>query len=191
MLCHKISPDLELRLLQPAHAAELFALIDANRATLREWLPWVDATTKRAHTEKYIADTVRDNAETRACTLGIWSAGRLVGVIGHNRIDWANRVAFPGWWLVPAVERKGIMTQCCQAFIAHAFGQLQVNRIVVGVATDNRRGQAIVKRLGFAQVSTLRNAEFLNGRSVDHFIYSLLPGQSGAGRPAGMHAASP
>jgi ribosomal-protein-serine acetyltransferase len=191
MLCHKISPDLELRILQPAHAAELFALIDANRAALREWLPWVEATKRQADTEKFIAGTVRDNAETRACTCGIWSSGRLIGVIGHNRIDWANRVAFPGWWLVPAAERKGIMTQCCQAFIADAFNQLQVHRIVVGVATGNVRGQAIVKRLGFKQVSTLRNAEFLNGRSVDHFIYSLLPEQVGAGRPAGAHAAKP
>ena len=182
MLCHKISPDLELRILQPAHAPELFALVDANRAALRQWLPWVDGTTTPADTAKYIAGTVRDNTETRAYTCGVWSSGRLVGTIGHNRIDWANRVAFPGWWLVPAAEGKGIMTQCCQAVIAHAFSQLQVHRIVVGVATTNVRGQSIVKRLGFTQVSTLRNAEVLNGRSVDHHIYSLLPGQAGSRR---------
>ncbi len=175
MLSHKISPDLELRLLQPPHAPALFALIDANRASLREWLPWVDATVKLSDTEKFIAGTVRDNAQTRAFTSGIWSSGQLVGVIGHNRIDWANRVAFPGWWLVPAAQGKGIMTHSCQAIIAHAFSQLQVHRIVVGVAIGNQRGHAIVKRLGFTQVSTLRNAEVLNGRSVDHFIYSLVP----------------
>ncbi|HUR60124.1 MAG TPA: GNAT family protein [Opitutaceae bacterium] len=186
-----ISPDLELRILEPAHAAELFALIDANRATLREWLTWVDGTTKRADTEKYIAETVRDNRESRAGTCGIWSTGKLVGVIGHNRIDWAARVAFPGWWLVRAAEGKGIMTQCCQAFIADAFQQLQVHRIVVGVATANLRGQALVKRLGFKQVSTLRNAEILHGRGVDHFIYSLLPEQAGIGGPARRHAVNP
>lgn len=175
MLSHKISPALELRLLQPADAKNLFGLIDANRAELREWLAWVDGTLKISDTEKYIAGTVRENAATRACTLGIWSAGRLVGVIGHNRIDWASRIAFPGWWLAPAAQGKGIMTQCCQAVFAHAFTQLQVSRIVVGVATGNIRGQAIVKRLGFIEVSTLKKAEWLNGRSVDHFIYSLVP----------------
>ena len=44
MLRHVINPGLELRQLQPADAAELFAVIDAHRAQLREWLPWVDAT---------------------------------------------------------------------------------------------------------------------------------------------------
>ena len=175
MLCHKINPGLELRLLQPQDAATLFALVDANRAALREWLPWVDGTVKVADSEKFIAGALRDRAATRAFTSGIWSSGRLVGLIGHNRIDWANRIAFPGWWLVPEAQGQGIMTQCCQAVFAHAFEQLRVNRIVVGVATGNLRGQAIVRRLGFKQISTLKNAEALDGRSVDNFIYSLLP----------------
>ncbi len=175
MLSHKINPGLELRLLQPEHAPILFALIDANRAQLREWLPWVDATVKVAHSEKFIAEALRERAATRAFSSGIWSEGRLVGVIGHNRIDWANRIAFPGWWLVPAAEGQGIMTQCCRALFDHAFTLLQVNRIVVGVATGNLRGQRLVLRFGFKQVSTLKNAEVLNNRSVDHYIYSLVP----------------
>ena len=175
MVLHKINPGLELRLLQPEHAAALFALIDANRAQLREWLPWVDATVKLAQTEKFIAKVLRERAESRAFAVGIWSSGRLVGVIRHNRLDWTSRVAFPGWWLAPAAQGQGIMTQSAQAVCAHAFTQLRLNRVIVGVATGNLRGQAVVKRLGFTLVSTLRNAEWLGDRSVDHFIYSLLP----------------
>ena len=101
--------------------------------------------------------------------------GSLVGVIGHNRIDPAARIAFPGWWLVPAAQGQGIMAQCCPVVFAHAFTQLLVNRIVVGVATENVRALALVKRLGFKQISTLKNAEVLHNRRVDHFIYSLVP----------------
>lgn len=185
MNSHKINPGLELRLLQPEHAATLFALIDANRAELRTWLPWVDETTKVAQTAKFIASSLKERAESRAFAAGIWSSGRLVGVIRHNRIDWANRIGFPGWWLVPAAQGQGIMTQCCQAVFAHAFTQLQLGRIVVGVATGNLRGQAIVKRLGFTLLKTLRNAEWLNDRSVDHFIYSLVPTPSGGAAVTG------
>ncbi|MSU65710.1 MAG: N-acetyltransferase [Opitutus sp.] len=190
MLSHKINPSLELQLLRPEHAAELYALIDANRTKLREWLPWVDATIKVTQTEKFIADSLRERAESRAFVAGIWAAGRLVGVIRHNRIDWANRIAFPGWWLVPAAQGQGIMTQCCQALFVHAFTLLQVNRIVVGVATGNLRGQSIVERLGFKRISTLRNAEMLNHRSVDHFIYSLLPASGPVGIGGGGSGAT-
>jgi ribosomal-protein-serine acetyltransferase len=174
MLRHQINPGLELRLLQPADAPALFALVDANRKTLRTWLPWVDATTKPAHSQKFIAEALRDREKTRAFACGIWASGELVGVIWHNRIDWAARVAFPAYWLVPSAEGRGIMRAACQAVIAHAFNQLRVDRVIVAVATENHRAASLVQRLGFTQISTLKKAEWLYDHFVDHHIYQLL-----------------
>ena len=174
MLRHPINPALELRQLQPADAAALFAVVDANRTSLRTWLPWVDATRRLADSEKYIKDTLRDFKESRAFTCGIWAMGRLVGVIGHNRIDWANRVGFPAYWIVPASQGQGIMTQCCRAVIENAFTDLKVGRVVVAVATGNLRAQKIPEKLGFTKVSTLKKAEWLYDHHVDHYIYSLV-----------------
>jgi ribosomal-protein-serine acetyltransferase len=58
--------------------------------------------------------------------------------------------------------------------IAHALSQLRVDRVIVAVATENHRAAALVKRLGFAQVSTLKKAEWLYDHFVDHHIYQLL-----------------
>lgn len=173
MQSHKINPELELRLLQLADAPSLFAVVQANRAHLREWLHWVDTMLALPDAEKFIATALREYQETQAYTAGIWLNGQLVGAIGHNRIDWAHRMANPGWWLIPDAQGKGVMTQCCKAVFAHAFNQLRMNQICVGVATANTRGHSMVKRLGFTQVSTLRNAEKLRGKRVDHIIYSL------------------
>lgn len=41
----EVGADLELRALVEADAEPLFALVDANRAHLRAWLPWLHATT--------------------------------------------------------------------------------------------------------------------------------------------------
>jgi ribosomal-protein-serine acetyltransferase len=178
MLRHRINPGLELRRLQPADAAALFALIDRHRTKLREWLPWVDATRKQADTEKYIAETQRDFTATRAFVCGIWADGQIVGVIGHNRIDWAHRVAFPFYWLAPDAEGRGLMTQCFRAIIDDAFAQLQVKQVVIAVATGNLRAQRLPAKLGFKQVSTLKKAEWLYDHHVDHYIYSLAaPGR--------------
>jgi len=174
MLLHKINPGLELRLVRPQDATALFAVIDAHRVKLREWLPWVDATRKLADTEKYIATALRENATTRAFTCGIWVDGRIVGIIGHNRIDWAQRHGFPAYWLAPDCEGKGIMTQCCRAVIDNAFGELQLDRLFLATATDNRRAQKIPEKLGFVKISTLRKAEWLYDHYVDHCVYSLL-----------------
>ena len=173
MLRHPINPGLELRQLQLTDAPALFAVVDAHRTALREWLPWVEATNTVADSEKYIRDTLRDFKETRAFTCGIWSMGRLVGVIGHNRIDWANRIGFPAYWIAPDSAGQGIMTQCCRAVIDHAFRDLKLGRCVVAVATENLRAQKIPGRLGFTKISTLKKAEWLYDHHVDHFIYSL------------------
>jgi ribosomal-protein-serine acetyltransferase len=173
MLRHLINPGLELRQLQLADAPALFAVIDRHRATLREWLPWVDATNRVADSQDYIRGTLRDAKESRAFTSGIWSMGRLVGVIGHNRIDWAHRIGFPAYWLAPDAEGQGIMTQCLRAVVENAFTELQLKQLVVAVATENHRAQKLPLRLGFKQVSLLKKAEWLYDHHVDHFIYSL------------------
>ena len=170
---HLINPGLELRQLQLADASALFALVNTNRSALREWLPWVDATNRLEDSQKYIKDTVRDFKESRAFTCGIWSMGALVGVIGHNRIDWANRIGFPAYWIVPSSQGQGIMTACCRAVIDHAFRELKVSRVIVAVATSNLRAQKIPERLGFTKISTLKKAEWLYDHHVDHYIYSL------------------
>ena len=45
MFRYEIGDDAELRMLENRHAEELFALVDRNRKHLREWLPFLDATT--------------------------------------------------------------------------------------------------------------------------------------------------
>jgi ribosomal-protein-serine acetyltransferase len=173
VLRHLINPGLELRQLQLTDAPALFAVVDQHRTALREWLPWVDATNKIADSEAYIKGTLRDFQETRAYTNGIWSMGRLVGVIGHNRIDWANRIGFPAYWIAPDSAGQGIMTLCCRAVIENAFTELKLRQLVVAVATGNARAQKIPLRLGFKQVSVLKKAEWLYDHHVDHFVYSL------------------
>ncbi len=173
MLRHLINPGLELRQLQLTDAPALFAVVEQNRKALRQWLPWVDATNQVADSEAYIRGTLRDFKEFRAFTAGIWSMGRLVGVIGHNRIDWAHRIGFPAYWLAPQAEGQGIMTQCLRAVIEHAFTELRLKQLVVAVATENHRAQKLPLRLGFKQVSTLKKAEWLYDHHVDHYVYSL------------------
>jgi len=174
MFSCKIHPGLELRPVQPSDAGPLFAVIDRHRARLREWLPWVDATRKISDTEKYVAATIREDADTRAFTCGIWSNGQIVGIIGHNRIDWGNRIGFPAYWLSPESDGRGIMTHCCRAVIDQAFGELQLHRLVLAAATENLRAQKIPEKLGFTKIRTLPKAEWLYDHHVDHYLYSLL-----------------
>jgi ribosomal-protein-serine acetyltransferase len=173
MFHRRITPDLEVRLLESSEAPALLAVVEANRRALRQWLVWVDGVKTLRDAQKFITDARREYDETQAYTAGVWLRGALVGAIGHNRIDWPNRMGNPGWWLVPSAQGQGIMTQCCRVVFAHAFDELNLARLCVGVARENAKGHAFVTRLGFKQISVLRNAEVLGNRAVDHVIYGL------------------
>lgn len=44
MFMHHITDQLSLKLIERQDAEALYALVDANREHLREWLGWVDGT---------------------------------------------------------------------------------------------------------------------------------------------------
>ena len=173
MFPHRVSDRIVLRVLHLHHAEELFALTDRNRAHLRQWLPWLDEVTETAHSREFISSALKAFTQSGVFASGIWHDGDLCGVIGYNFIDWNSRTAFPGYWLSKSHEGRGIVTECCRAFIGHAFDEYGLDSIVIHVATENTRSQSVPDRLGFHKDGIRPNAEWLYDHFVDHTINRL------------------
>lgn len=170
----KAGRGLELRPLRLRDARALFEQVDANRARLRRWLPWPDATQDPADTRAFI---LRMRAQIRAglgLSFGLWWRDRLVGVAGFNWIDRTHHSAGIGYWLAHEAQGQGLMTAAVSALVRHGFRRLALNRIEIRAGVRNRRSRAIPERLGFRREGTLRQAEWVNGRHVDHAVYGLL-----------------
>ena len=166
--------DVELDLLDEAQAEELFALVNANRTHLREWLPWLDQNTEVEHTRTFIRATRKQHEERNGFTCGIRFQGQLVGVVGLHAIDWANRKTSIGYWLTRYHQGRGIVTRACRALLPHLFGELGMNCVEIGCAPGNAKSAAIPERLGFTREGLLRQREWLYDHFVDHAVYSLL-----------------
>jgi ribosomal-protein-serine acetyltransferase len=166
--------DLELRLLQISDAQELFALTDANRLYLRQWLPWLDNTTEVADTLNFIELTLQQFTDREALIAAICYTDRaisgdnsqIVGTIGFNQIDWQNRSGYLGYWLAAAYRGSGIMTAACESLIDYAFTTLDLHRVVIACASENHRSRAIPERLGFIHEGVTQQAERLYDRYV-------------------------
>lgn len=174
MFRHLLDDETELRILEVRHADALYAVIDANRAHLRRWLPWVETTNSADDIRSFIRGALREYAEGNGFTAGIWRRGEVVGVIGLRLVNWAHRSAAIGYWLAEAHQGRGIMTRACRALVDHAFDEVGLNRVEIRCATENTRSQAIPVRLGFTFEGTIRQAELLPQGYVDHFVYGLL-----------------
>ena len=172
----KAGRGLELRPLTLRDAGALFALVEANRDRLRRWLPWPDTNLSVLDSRAYIL-LVRAQARVgTAQSFGLWWQGRLVGIAGFVWIDAAHQSAAIGYWLAGEAEGHGLMTASVAALLRHGFRTLKLNRIEIRAAVRNRRSRAIPKRLGFRHEGTLRQAERLADRYVDHAVYGLVKG---------------
>ena len=155
-------------------AADLFALVEANRVHLRAWLPWVDGSRRVEDTREFLASVIERGRAGRGSVWAIHSEATLCGVVGFNWIEPFNRVCEIGYWLAADYQGRGIMTRCVSRLIRHAFEDLQLNRITIPVAVENKRSRAVPERLGFRAEGVMREAEWLYDHYVDHVLYALL-----------------
>lgn len=170
----KAGRGLELRPLNLRDAKALFALVEVDRPRLARWLPWPEANLSVQDSRAYILRVRTQARAGLAESYGLWWKGRLVGIAGFVWIDAAHRSAAIGYWLAQEAEGHGLMTAAVKALLRHGFRALGLNRIEIRAGVRNHRSRAIPRRLGFRHEGTLRQAERLGDRFVDHAVYSLL-----------------
>jgi ribosomal-protein-serine acetyltransferase len=172
MLRFELTDDHSMRLLEPADAEELFALIDANRAHLARWMPFVGQTRSADDSLAFIQAAVRQQEENRGLQMAILARGQIVGVAGFHRIDWTARATSIGYWLAEAHQGAGTMTLAVRALVDYAMSVLRLHRVEIRAGIENHRSRAIPERLGFHEEGVVRAAERIGSRVIDHVIYA-------------------
>jgi len=173
VLRFELTDDRSMRLLDGSDAEELYELIDANRAHLSLWMPFVSQTRGAADSLAFIRSARRQVAENRGMQMAILAGERIIGVAGFHRIDWTSRSTSIGYWLAEEQQGAGTMTLAVCALLDHAFLTLRLARVEIRAGVENHRSRAIPERLGFREGGILRGAERIDSRLIDHVIYAM------------------
>lgn len=170
----QVDANISLEFLEEIHAGSLLNLVNANRTYLREWLPWVDHMQTIGNFKQYITDSIKQAAEKTDFGYAIIINENMAGRMGIHRINRQNKIGEIGYWLADNQQGKGIITKCCKALINYGFTVLQLNRIEIKCAVNNEKSKAIAEKLHFKQEGILKQAEWLNGKFIDLYLYALL-----------------
>ena len=170
----QVDENISLEFLEEIHAESLLNLVNANRSYLREWLPWVDHMQTVANFAYYINDTKKRATDKTDFGYAIIIDKNIVGRIGLHHINYPNRIAEIGYWLADGFQGKGIIFKSCKAIINHCFNELGLNRIEIKCGIGNDKSRAIPEKLQFKQEGILREAELLNGKFIDLYLYAML-----------------
>ena len=168
-----VDDGVELRPLRLEDAEPLYYLVDANRARLAEWLPWVGGMQSAVDEAAFIRATHEQlgTGTGLSCVLAVDRA--IAGTIGCS-INPANRSAEIGYWIASSFEGRGLVTRAARALTTFLVTDLGLHRVAIRAVTANARSRAIPERLGFTHEGTQRHAEILNGDFFDLEVYSML-----------------
>ena len=174
---HKIDDRLQLVFLHQALAQELYDLIDNNRDYLAKWLIFPPLIKSVDDIKTFIKKSVTDFADEKAMVCGIQKDGKLVGIIGFHKIlktlKTLKKVEI-GYWLAAEHQGKGIMSRACQSMIEYAFNKLEMEKVQICVASENKASRSVCERQGLTLEGIITNSENLHGKIIDHAVYGLL-----------------
>lgn len=170
----QIDNQLLLRTYQPYDAQELFLCVDKNRAHLREFLPWVNATLKPQHSMDFIQNMLVQETAQKGIAMGIFLKEQLIGGIGMHDWDHYLKKAQIGYWLSKDAEGKGLMQRSATAFITFLFEHLGLNKIEIQFLPYNKRSGELTQRLHAKVEGVLRDSILINGSFEDVVITGIL-----------------
>ena len=77
----KIDNEIDLELIHPSHAKELFEIIERNRELFRQWFLWVDSIKEVEDEEKFIKKCLKRYAKSELINCAVFYQNRLVGSV--------------------------------------------------------------------------------------------------------------
>lgn len=101
-----------------------------------------------------------------------------IGTTGLYSINWIMRTAeFRIFLGNKAYWNRGIGTECTKLMVVYGFEKLNLNRIWMGVNTDNIGGVRAYEKAGFVREGVLRQEQYRNLRYYDVIRMSMLRGE--------------
>ena len=122
---------------------------------------------------KMIEDKIENNQSINwAITLK--GQPKLIGIIGHYRIQPENHRCEIGYMILPQYNGKGIVTEAIKVVLEYGFEDLQMHSIEAVIDPENLASERVLQKNGFVKEAHILENELWNGKFCDSVIYSIL-----------------
>jgi ribosomal-protein-serine acetyltransferase len=167
---------LNIKRYQEGDGSSMFAALDAGRASLSTWLPWLHHHKCVEDTEAYVRRMHAQWALRKDFVFGIWDRNThdYIGAVGLHEIDWNTPKMVMGYFICPEHEGKGYGAQAAAAVLKFAFEYLHAERVSASCDTNNERSWRLMQRIGMQREAMMRKeARDHHGNLRDTYLYSL------------------
>jgi ribosomal-protein-alanine N-acetyltransferase len=168
--------EISTRPIALADAAALAHLLRVNRDRLAPFEPVRDDDYFTVEGQEAVI-RVAVEAYERGTTVShvIVADGRVAGRITLNEVlRGVVQGANLGYWVDPAVHRRGIATAAVRDIVRVAFDEMGLHRLQAGTLLGNVASQRVLERNGFVRYGVAEQYLKIAGRWQDHALYQLI-----------------
>ena len=145
--------------------------------TFPRFMSW-EAHKTKAETHEWLERQARVVSSDEAVTWAIEHAGKAVGSIGFHEITWHVRAfrldrAELGYWLAPAHQKQGFMTEAVQAVARFGFDTIGLHKIVITCMAENAASRRVIEKAAFRWVGRAEDDVWRDGKWHAHLLYEL------------------
>lgn len=165
-----------LRPLALADAADLAALLSANRAFLAPWEPVrADRHFTPAGQREAIEAVIEARRRDLAYPFVVVEEGAIVGRLNvNNVVRGAGQFASLGYWVAQAANGRGVATRAVAEAVTLGFGELNLHRLEAGTLVHNVASQKVLERNGFVRYGLAPGLVQIAGVWQDHVLFQRL-----------------
>ncbi len=166
-----------LRRCQPEDLEPLHHAVRTSMNEISPWMPWCHSGYSRDDINAWAANCDTAWAEGKEYDFAIIPKGDNVpvGLCGLNQFNPDNAFANLGYWIKTSRTKMGMATSATWLLARFAFDKLNLNRIEIVVATENKPSQRVAEKVGATREGILRNRLVVRDRVYDAVMYSLIP----------------
>ena len=169
----ELDEEIQLCSVQESFATVYVDLAKENYDYLAKWLVWPPRVKTESDFGDFIVRCKSDHERGDAITFGIIYNGKLIGNIAYKYINNELKKVEIGYWIAQDYQGKGIISRACARLVEYAFTNLDMDKVEMCVASENKPSRAVCERLGMTMEGVISSAERVQGRMLDHAIYGL------------------
>lgn len=99
---------------------------------------------------------------------------KLLGIIGHYRIQPENYHSEIGYMLLPEYQSQGIVSEAINTVLDYGFNVLNFHSVEAVVDPENAFFAKVLEKNGFVKEVNFLENEYWDGKFWDSVVYSLL-----------------
>ncbi|WP_439554515.1 GNAT family N-acetyltransferase [Flavobacterium macrobrachii] len=122
---------------------------------------------------KMINDKIDENVGIN-WAITIKGSDKMIGLLGHYRIQPENHRAEIGYMILPQYNGKGYVTEAVKAVMEYGFNQMNLHSIEAVIDPENIASERVLQKNGFVKEAHILENELYEGKFWDTVIYSML-----------------